>query len=124
MKKILMFAGVMFLSTAILTSCGSKEEKKDDDKKEDKEEPKEEETIEDNATSAAWSQDVQDAYVNSCFESAKAGMDEGVAREYCDCTLGKIMKKYPNPTELGNLAQDEITSLAMECMTAEMMSGN
>ncbi len=125
MKKILMFAGVMFLSTAILTSCGSKEEKKDEDKKEDKEEPKEDEKAEDDATaSAAWSQDVQDAYVNSCFESAKSGMDEQVAKEYCDCTLGKIMAKYPDPTELQNLGQDEITSLAMECMTAEMMGGN
>jgi hypothetical protein len=33
MKKILLFVGVMFLSTAILTSCGSKDEKKDEDKK-------------------------------------------------------------------------------------------
>jgi hypothetical protein len=124
MKKILMFAGVMFLSTAILTSCGSKEEKKDD-KKEDKEEAKDEDEKEDDSsTSAAWSQDVQDAYVNSCFDSAKSGMDEQVAREYCDCTLGKIMAKYPDPTELQNLGQDEITSLAMECMTAEMMGGN
>ena len=32
MKKILLFAGVMFLFTAILTSCGSKDEKKEDKK--------------------------------------------------------------------------------------------
>jgi hypothetical protein len=124
MKKILFFAGVMFLSTAILTSCGAKDEKKDDDKKDDKkEEAKEDEEAEAEAPTAAWSQDVQDAYVNSCFESAKGGMKEDVAKEYCNCTLGKIMAKYPDPTELQNLGQDEITSLAMECMTAEMMTG-
>lgn len=116
----------MFLSTAILTSCGSKDEKKDEDKKEDKkEEAKEEEpeSTDELLGNVAWSQDVQDAYVNSCFESAKSGMKEDVAREYCNCTLGKIMAKYPDPTALANLGQDEITSLAMQCMTAEMMGG-
>jgi hypothetical protein len=125
MKKILLFAGVMFLSTAILTSCGSKDEKKDDDKKEESkdEEAKEEESEETSAPTGAWTQEVQDAYVNSCFESAKAGMKEDVAKEYCNCTLGKIMDKYPDPTALANLGQDEITSLAMQCMSADMMSG-
>lgn len=125
MKKILLFAGVMFLSTAVLTSCGSKDEKKDEDKKEEgKEEDKEgEEAPEENTAVGAWTQDVQDAYVNSCVQSAKAGMSEEIATEYCNCTLGKIMNKYPDPTQLQQIGQDEITSLAMECMTAEMMTG-
>ncbi len=126
MKKILLFAGVMFLSTAILTSCGSKDEKKDDKKEEKKEDAKDsegEESEENSASTGAWTEEVQNAYVNSCFESAKAGMKEDVAKEYCDCTLGKIMEKYPDPTSLANLGQDEITSLAMQCMSADMMSG-
>ena len=127
MKKILLFAGVMFLSTAILTSCGSKDEKKGEEKKEEKKEDAKdgegEESEETSAPTGAWTQEVQDAYVNSCFASAKAGMKEEVAREYCDCTLGKIMEKYPDPAALANLGQDEITTLAMQCMSADMMSG-
>jgi maltose-binding protein MalE len=124
MKKILMFAGVLFLSTAVLTSCGGKDEKKEDKKDDKKEEAKEEEETEeasDESTASLWSQEMKDAYLNSCIGTASSSMGEDVATTYCNCTLEKVIEKYPNPATMGNMDESTITELAAQCLTADMM---
>lgn len=121
MKKLILFAGVLFLSTAVLTSCGSKDEKKDEDKKEEKkdnaEEANDDSSDESSSTSSgSWPASVQEAYLSNCVNGAKSGMTEEMATTYCQCTMDKLMARYPDAMELQNLGGDEINELAMECL--------
>lgn len=123
MKKLILVTTTLFMSVAILNSCGSKEEKKDDDKKdsEKKEEKSDsnegEETSSSSAGATNWSQVTYDAYMNSCVNSAKSTMGEEKATSYCACTAASLQESYPDETTLGSLAADEIQKVAMECLS-------
>ena len=115
MKKVFLFAGIMFLSTAVMVSCGGKDEKKDDKKEEKKDDAEGEEDAEEVEESSStgggatnWSQAAYDAYMNSCVESAKASFGEEKATAYCACTADKMQQEFPDETKLGEVGADKI----------------
>jgi len=62
-----------------------------------------------------WSQEVYDAYMNSCVGSAKDALGEPTAEEYCACTAKKLQKSYPDATKLSKVTQKEIEKVAEKC---------
>lgn len=64
----------------------------------------------------AWGMEVWNAYIGSCVETAKTGMTEKMAYEYCSCTATKLEFRYPNAYDLSSVQQEEITELATICL--------
>lgn len=111
MKKLFLLSTALFLSAALLNSCGNKE-KEGDDKSEDK--------------ATGWSDTEKDAYMKACVNSAKSSIGEEQADDYCSCTMNKIMDKYPSAVDLNKVAASEkndiIMDVAKECMGEFMNS--
>lgn len=106
MKKLLLFSTALFLSAALLNSCGNKEkEGEGDDKSEEK---------------SGWSDTEKNAYMKACVNSASASIGEDQAEDYCSCTMDKIMEKYPSAMDLNKVEASEkndiIMGVAKECM--------
>jgi hypothetical protein len=43
-----------------------------------------------------WPSEDKDGFMSECVNAAKANMSEEKAKNYCECMLYKIEKKYPN----------------------------
>ncbi len=111
MKKLLLFSTALFLSAALLNSCGSKE-KGEEDKSEEK---------------SGWSDTEKKAYMDACINSAKNSIGEEKAEDYCSCTMNKIMDKYPSAMDLNKVEASEkndiIMDVAKDCMADFMDTG-
>jgi hypothetical protein len=65
-----------------------------------------------------WTQADKDAFVGKCVPESQrqAGMSESKAKDYCDCMLDKVQKKYPKAQEAGNMSVNEATEMARDCV--------
>lgn len=67
-----------------------------------------------------WEKEEVKAYMDACVESAKETIGEQEAYNYCDCTLRKVEKKYPNPIKLTKVSEKKknkfIMKIAQECI--------
>jgi hypothetical protein len=66
-----------------------------------------------NTTASKWTDVHRDKFMESCTDGAKALGDK--AKPYCQCTLEKLEKKYPNPIDAGRLTNSETESIAKDC---------
>ncbi len=93
MKKSLLFSTVLFLSTVLLNSCGSKE--KGEDKSDD-----------------TWSEENKTKFVEEC---AKGGAPEAT----CKCMVDKMAEKYSSVAEAKKAMEEDkdvAMAMAMECI--------
>lgn len=67
-------------------------------------------------TAQTWSQEEINLFTESCMNEAKAVFTEAGAKEYCDCSVIKVMALYPDAEEVDNLTEQEINTIATECM--------
>lgn len=65
---------------------------------------------------SAWPEDQQKAFMENCTNTAQNGMDPDQAQKYCDCMLQKMMDKYPDVNDAGNINIDEMTDMASGCL--------
>lgn len=63
-----------------------------------------------------WSATSYEAYMKSCIDSAKETFGFEKSKEYCACTAYKLQILYPDETKLGDLTQNVIEKVAMECL--------
>ena len=63
-------------------------------------------------SSAAWPADVQAEYMVGC----ESEMDYSLPADYCDCTLEKIMKMYPDPNDMLSMDMEDMLKLAEACL--------
>jgi hypothetical protein len=59
---------------------------------------------------SAWSATDRSDFLSECIASAKAGMTEEKAKNYCQCMMFKVEKKYPSPADAGNLTKEDLQS--------------
>lgn len=59
-----------------------------------------------------WGTEEREAFISSCIESAiKGGISEEKSKNYCECMIFKIEKKYPNSADAaGNLTPEKLNS--------------
>ncbi len=64
-----------------------------------------------------WSDVEKDAFVKNCVPSAQqsANMDATKAKDYCECMMGKVEKKYPKAEDAAKLTAIEVTEMAKDC---------
>lgn len=74
--------------------------------------------------SAEWQKDIKDClasiskwsaidrsdFLSECVKSAKTGMSEEKAKNYCECMMFKIEKKYPNPGDAAGITEETLKS--------------
>lgn len=60
----------------------------------------------------AWSAKDCSDFLSECIESAKPGMSEQKAKNYCGCMMFKIEKMYPNPADAGSITKEDLQSPA------------
>jgi hypothetical protein len=63
-----------------------------------------------------WSSAQKDEFVKTCTSAATGGMGEAKAKDYCNCMLPKVEKKYPNPNDAGKMSNEDMTKMAEECL--------
>lgn len=56
------------------------------------------------ACSSGWSDEEKKSYLDSCNRTSKG------QKEYCDCTLEKVMKEAPNPKDAEKVDVDKIAN--------------
>jgi len=62
--------------------------------------------------SSEWSADAQAEYMVGC----ESEMDYSLPADYCDCTLQKAMKMYPDPNDMLSMDMEDILNLAEACL--------
>jgi hypothetical protein len=68
-----------------------------------------------------WDSEVKDMFHQSCMEdAADKAISEKHAKAYCDCTLEKIMEKYPKYEE----ALAKIDSISVDPKIQQCKQGN
>lgn len=86
--------------------------------------------------SAEWQKDVKDClasiskwsvtdrsdFLSECVKSAKTGMSEEKAKNYCDCMMFKIEKKYPNPNDAAGITEETLKSPDWKKMIADCLN--
>jgi hypothetical protein len=68
-----------------------------------------------NAASKKWSEADRTQFMNSCVTNATTALGDGAAREYCNCMLEKIEKKYPNSVDSEKITMGETIAMAKDC---------
>ncbi len=103
--NVKLLTGVLFLSAAIIASCGSKEEKKDEEKK--AEEP--------------WSEEYKTEFNAKCLADCDTSLTEEMKNELCNCSLEKLMANFKSSAEMENTNEMEVAAVWMECLSDEML---
>lgn len=57
---------------------------------------------------STWSYKDRSDFLSECIKSAKDGIGEGKAKNYCECMLFKIEKKYPNPRDAEGITDETL----------------
>lgn len=69
------------------------------------------------ACNSGWSSADKEQFVKDCTAGASS-MGAQKAKDYCECMLPKIQKKYPTVAEANKIttADAEMTEMAKECV--------
>ena len=59
---------------------------------------------------SAWSAKDRSDFLSECIVSAKAGMSGEKAKNYCECMMFNVEKKYPDPADAGTLTKEDLQS--------------
>ena len=65
-------------------------------------------------TGSSWTDAERKQFVETCTNSAAALGDK--AKPYCECSLEKLEKKYPNSADVGKLTNAETEEIAKDCL--------
>ena len=64
-----------------------------------------------------WSKDEETIFMSNCTESfISNGGDTTKAAPYCDCMMQKLKVKYPDVTKTSSIPNEEINTMAEECL--------
>ncbi len=63
-----------------------------------------------------WNDEHKKTYMDACTPKLVESFGEEKAKEYCACTMEKMMEKYPNPADAGKVTNEEATKMAAECL--------
>jgi len=73
--------------------------------------------ISNNCLPKGWSADEKTMFMKSCADTRQEmGDTPDQARIYCDCMMRKIQDKYPDITKAGSIPNEEMRSMAQECI--------
>ena len=61
-------------------------------------------------SNSQWTSVDRSGFVTECVNAAKGNMTEQKAKSYCECMLFKVEKKYPNPTDAGEITDETMKS--------------
>ena len=61
-------------------------------------------------TGGSWSAKERSAFLSNCISSAKTGMGEEKAKNYCECMVYKVESRYPNAADAGELTTEKLNS--------------
>jgi hypothetical protein len=64
-----------------------------------------------------WNEKNKSEFMGGCLHRQTPEMGESKAKTYCSCLLEKVMKKYPDASDLYYVGYDTtISNLAKECL--------
>ncbi len=63
-----------------------------------------------------WHKVAKEAYIEECVKEASKSISYKEANNYCECTLKKMMKKYPNALDADKVTEEEILELVRDCL--------
>lgn len=63
-----------------------------------------------------WSKSDSDIFIESCVSEAQNYFTPEGALEYCNCTMEKIMVMYPDAEYIDQMTDDELNTVAEECI--------
>lgn len=63
-----------------------------------------------------WTKSDIDFFVEECILEAENHFTKNGALEYCNCSVEKVMKLYPDVQLVENLTEEEINFIALECV--------
>ena len=73
-------------------------------------------------TGGGWGSANEQAFTTNCVSSAvNSGLEQRRAQNYCDCMLGKLERKYPDPNDVAGLDEN---SPVMKQMAQDCIGGN
>ncbi len=61
-----------------------------------------------------WTETERNQFVTTCTNSAAALGDK--AKPYCECSLEKLEKKYPNSADVSKLTNSDTEEIAKDCL--------
>ena len=66
--------------------------------------------IKDCISGGTWTKEDRSNFLSECTGAAKEGMTAEKAKNYCECMLFKLEKKYPNPDDMGEITEAKLNS--------------
>jgi hypothetical protein len=73
------------------------------------------------ASISKWSAIDRSDFLSECVKSAKTGMSEEKAKNYCDCMMFKIERKYPNPNDAAGITEETLKSPEWKKLIADCL---
>ena len=70
---------------------------------------------------STWPSQERANFISTCTNSAKAGLGEQRAKNYCECMLYKIEKKYPSSTEAATITAEVMESPEFKKMVQDCL---
>ena len=70
---------------------------------------------EESGENEGWTRSNQNEFMSNCVGEANKSMVQDKAEDYCSCMMGKLQKRYPNPNDVSDLTESDMTRLAKEC---------
>ena len=69
------------------------------------------------ACKGGWSSGDKETFLKTCTDGATSSMGAQKAKDYCECMLPKIQKRYPTVAEANKIttADAEMTKMAEDC---------
>jgi hypothetical protein len=71
---------------------------------------------------STWPSQERANFLTTCINSAKAGLGEQKAKNYCECMLYKIEKKYPSTAEAATITADTMQSPEFKKMIQDCLA--
>jgi hypothetical protein len=71
------------------------------------------------APASTWSTKDRSDFLSECVKSAKEKVSEEKSKNYCECMLFKVEKKYPNPLDAGKITEETLSSPDWKKMIAD-----
>lgn len=68
------------------------------------------------ASAQKWSKSDIEIFVESCVGEAQSYFTSEGALQYCNCTMEKIMVLYPDAEYIDQMTDDELNTVAEECI--------
>ncbi len=63
-----------------------------------------------------WTENDKQNFMGGCMNGALKDMDQAKAKEYCNCMLEKVQKRYPSVSDVQYMKKDTaIYTMGREC---------